>query len=49
MLLAGVVGGLVTIKIFWGRVFSVFRRTEQEPEDTTAGGEEPSESMEEEA
>ena len=49
MLLAGAVGGLVTIKLFWGRVFSVFRRTEQEPEDTTAGGEEPSESMEEEA
>ena len=49
MLLGGVVGGLVTIKLFWGRVFSMFRRTEEETEDTSAGGEEPSEAMEEEA
>ncbi len=49
MLLGGVVGGLVTIKLFWGRVFSVFRRTEEETENTSAGGEEPSEAMEEEA
>ena len=49
MLLAGVVGGLVTIKLFWGRVFSVFRRTEQETEEVSASGEEPSEAMEEEA
>ena len=49
MLLGGVVGGLVTIKLFWGRVFSVFRRTEQETEEVSASGEEPSEAMEEEA
>ena len=28
MLLAGAVGSLVTIRLFWGRVFSLFRRTE---------------------
>ncbi len=49
MLLGGVVGGLVTIKLFWGRVFSMFRRTEQETEEVSASGEEPSEAMEEEA
>ena len=49
MLLGGVVGGLVTIKLFWGRVFSIFRRTEEETEEVSAGGEEPSEAMEEEA
>ncbi len=49
MLLGGVVGGLVTIKLFWGRVFSPFRRTGQGAEEASAGGEEPSEVMEEEA
>ena len=49
MLLGGVVGGLVTIKLFWGRFFSLFSRTEQEPEEGSAGGEEPSEAVEEEA
>ena len=49
MLLGGVVGGLVTIRLFWGRFFSLFRRTEQEAEDASASGEEPSEAMEEEA
>ncbi len=49
MLLGGIVGGLVTIKLFWGRFFSLFRRTEQETEGTSASGEEPSDVMEEEA
>ena len=49
MLLAGAVGSLVTIRLFWGRVFSMFRRTEEETQDSSAGGEEPSEAMEEEA
>ncbi len=49
MLLGGVVGGLVTIKLFWGRVFSLFRTTEQETDDTSASGEEPSKVMEKEA
>ncbi len=48
-MLGGVVGGLVTIKLFWGRVFSIFRRTEQETEEASASGEEPNEAMEEEA
>ncbi|MEE8346546.1 MAG: hypothetical protein V3S20_04265 [Dehalococcoidia bacterium] len=49
MLLGGVVGGLVTIKLFWGRVFSLFSRSEQETEEASASGEEPGEAMEEEA
>jgi hypothetical protein len=49
MLLGGIVGGLVTIKLFWGRFFSLFRRTEQETEEVSASGEESSEVMEEEA
>ena len=49
MLLGGVVGGLVTIKLFWGRLFSMFRRTEPETEEGSASGEEPSEAVEEEA
>ena len=49
MLLGGVVGGLVTIKLFWGRFFSLFRRAEQEIEEVSASNEEPSEAMEEEA
>ena len=48
-MLGGVVGGLVTIRLFWGRVFSLFRRTEEETEEVSASGEEPSEAMEEEA
>ena len=47
MLLAGAVGSLVTIRLFWGRVFSMFRRTEQETEDTLATGETPDASEEE--
>ena len=41
MLLAGAVGGLVTIRLFWGRVFSLFRRTRQETEETLAISETP--------
>ena len=35
-LLGGIVGGLVAIKLFWGRVFSLFRRTRQDAEETLA-------------
>jgi len=47
MLLAGAVGSLVTIRLFWGRVFSLFRRTEQETEETLATGETPDAAEEE--
>ncbi len=47
MLLGGIVGGLVTIRLFWGRVFSLFRRTEQETEETVATSETPDEAEEE--
>ena len=33
MLLAGAVGGLVTIRLFWGRFVSLFRRNSQDPEE----------------
>lgn len=33
MLLAGAVGGLVTIRLFWGRFVSLFRRDSQDPEE----------------
>ena len=49
MLLGGIVGGLVTIKLFWGRFLSLFRRNGQETEGVSASGEEPGEAMEEEA
>jgi hypothetical protein len=48
MLLGGIVGGLVTIRLFWGRVFSLFRRTEQ-TDETAATSEESREAMEKEA
>ncbi len=47
MLLAGAVGSLVTIRLFWGRVFSLFRRTEQETEETLATSETPDAAEEE--
>ncbi len=47
MLLAGAVGSLVTIRLFWGRVFSLFRRTEQESEETMVTSETPDASEEE--
>jgi hypothetical protein len=49
MLLGGIVGGLVAIKLFWGRVFSLFRRTRQDAEETSATGDEAREAVEEEA
>ncbi len=48
MLLAGAVGSLVTIRLFWGRLFSVFRKTEPETEETVATSE-PPDTAEEEA
>ena len=47
MLLAGAVGSLVTIRLFWGRVFSIFRGTEQEAEETVATSETPDAAEEE--
>ncbi len=47
MLVAGAVGSLVTIRLFWGRVFSMFRRTEQETEETAATSETPDAAEEE--
>ncbi len=47
MLLAGAVGSLVTIRLFWGRVFSLFRRTEQETEEALATSETPDAAEEE--
>lgn len=46
MLLAGAVGSLVTIRLFWGRVFSLFRRTER-TEETVAPSEAPDAAEEE--
>ncbi len=46
MLLAGAVGSLVTIRLFWGRVFSMFRRTDQ-TEETAATSEAPDAAEEE--
>ena len=47
MLLAGAVGSLVTIRLFWARFFSLFRRTEQETEETLATSETPDAAEEE--
>ncbi len=47
MLLGGIVGGLVTIRLFWGRVFSLFRRTEQETDETVVTSEAPDAAEEE--
>jgi uncharacterized integral membrane protein len=48
MLLGAVVGGLVAIRLFWGRVFSLFRRTRREAEGTLATSDDSGESMEKE-
>lgn len=48
MLLGGIVGGVVAVKLFWGRVFSLFRRTSQDTEETSATSEEAREAVEEE-
>lgn len=47
MLLAGIVGGLVTVRLLWGRLFSLFRRTSRNPEEPLGGGEAPEASEEE--
>ncbi len=47
MLLAGAVGGLVTIRLFWERIFTLFRRTKQETEETVATSETPDAAEEE--
>jgi len=47
MLLAGAVGGLVSIRLFWGRVFSLFSKPEQETEETVATSETPDAAEEE--
>jgi hypothetical protein len=49
MFLAGIVGALVAVKVFWGRVFSVFRRSRPEEEETSANDEEGRGAVEEEA
>lgn len=49
MLLGGIVGGLVAVRLFWGRVFSLFRRTRQDTEETLATSEGAREAVEEEA
>ena len=49
MLLGVSVGGLVTVKLLWRRVFSLSRRTNQDTEETLAAGEEAREAVEEEA
>ena len=48
MLPGGIVGGLVVIKLFWARVFSLFRRSKQETEETLATSEGAREAMEKE-
>ena len=48
MLLGGIVGGLVAVKLFWGRVFSLFRRTKQDTTEETSATEEVGEAVEEE-
>ena len=47
MLLGGIVGGLVAVKLFWGRVFSLFRRTSQDTQESSATSEEAREAVEE--
>ncbi len=48
MLLGGIVGGVVAVKLFWGRVFSLFRRTKQDTTEETSATEEVREAVEEE-
>ena len=48
MLLGGIVGGIVAVKLFWGRVFSLFRRTSRDTEDIVAADEAAREAVEEE-
>jgi len=46
MLLGGIVGGLVTVKLFWGRVFSLFRKNSPDPAEALATSEAPEASEE---
>ena len=46
MLLGGIVGGLVTVKLFWGRVFSLFRKNSPDPGEALATSEAPEASEE---
>jgi hypothetical protein len=48
MVLAGLVGGLVAVRMFWGRVFSLFHRTKQDITEETSATEEVREAVEEE-
>ena len=48
MLLAGLVGGLVAVRMFWGRVFSLFRRSKQDTTEETSATEEVRKAVEEE-
>ncbi len=48
MLLGGLVGGLVTVKLFWGRFFSLFRRSSDDGGEalgTSEAGEAPEEEV----
>ncbi|NIN70041.1 MAG: hypothetical protein GTO63_36240 [Anaerolineae bacterium] len=49
MLLGAIVGGLVAIRLFWGRVFSLFRRARKDTGETLATSEQAREAVEEEA
>jgi len=40
MLFGAIVGGLVAVRLFWGRVFSLFRRTKQDTEEALTASEE---------
>jgi hypothetical protein len=46
-LLGGIVGGLVAVKLFWGRIFSLFRRNSPDPEEALTTSEAPEASEEE--
>lgn len=45
ILLGAVVGGFVTVKLMWSRLFSLFRRSRRQ-EEATAASEAPTESVE---
>jgi hypothetical protein len=48
MLLATAVGSLVTVRLFWGRLFSFFRKSEPDTEESPAAGDVSPEAVEEE-
>lgn len=39
MLLGALVGGFVTVRLFWGRLFSLFRRPRQDADEELASSE----------